>query len=66
MVMLTGINDHEIESMLEFAVAHGADLRYIETMPVGPQAAESMARHYPAALILDRLRQHAGADLGKL
>ena len=32
-------------------------------MPVGPQAAESMPRHYPAALILDRLRRHRGSEL---
>ncbi|MBI3571709.1 MAG: GTP 3',8-cyclase MoaA [Gammaproteobacteria bacterium] len=63
MVVMKGINDHEIEPMLDFALARGADLRYIETMPVGPQAAESMARHYPAALILDRLCRHAGAEL---
>jgi cyclic pyranopterin phosphate synthase len=63
MVVMKGINDHEIEPMLDFALARGADLRYIETMPVGPQAAESMARHYPAALILDRLRRHRGSEL---
>jgi cyclic pyranopterin phosphate synthase len=63
MVVMQGINDHEIESMLDFAVAQGADLRYIETMPVGPQADESRDHHYPAALILERLRRHAGADL---
>ncbi|MCR4346645.1 MAG: GTP 3',8-cyclase MoaA [Sulfuricaulis sp.] len=63
MVVMRGINDQEIETMLEFAVAHGVDLRYIETMPVGPQAADGMAHHYPAALILERLRRHAGAEL---
>lgn len=63
MVVIKGINDHEIEMMLEFAVTRGLSLRYIETMPVGPQAADGMARHYPAALILERLRRHAGAEL---
>lgn len=63
MVVMKGINDREIEAMLAFALARGLDLRYIETMPVGPQAAESMARHYPAALVLERLRRHAGRAL---
>lgn len=63
MVVMNGINDHEIETMLEFAVEHGVDLRYIETMPVGPQAAESMARHYSASLILERLCRHLGSEL---
>lgn len=63
MVVMKGINDREIETMFEFATARGLDLRYIETMPVGPQAGASMACHYPAALILERLRRHAGAGL---
>lgn len=63
MVVMKGINDREIETMFEFAITHGLDLRYIETMPVGPQARASMACHYPAALILERLRRHAGAGL---
>lgn len=63
MVVMKGINDHEIETMLEFAVARGIDPRYIETMPVGPQASDGMAHHYSVALILDRLRRHAGAEL---
>ncbi|TAM47476.1 MAG: GTP 3',8-cyclase MoaA [Gammaproteobacteria bacterium] len=63
MVVMKGINDREIETMFEFAMARGLDLRYIETMPVGPQARESMACHYPAASILKRLRRYAGAGL---
>lgn len=63
MVVMNGINDHEIEARLEFAIARGVDPRYIETMPVGPQAGDSMACHYPASLILERLRRHAGAEL---
>jgi cyclic pyranopterin phosphate synthase len=63
MVVMKDVNDHEIESMLEFSVSRGVDLRYIETMPVGPQAGDSMACHYPAHLILERLCRHAGAEL---
>jgi cyclic pyranopterin phosphate synthase len=60
---MKGINDHEIDSKLEFAVSRGVDLRYIETMPVGSQAGDSMACHYSVSLILERLRRHAGSEL---
>ena len=32
-------------------------------MPVGPQARDGMACHYPASRILERLRRYAGAEL---
>lgn len=63
MVVLKGINDHEIEDMLEFAQARGAHLRFIETMPVGEAGAASMAHHYPAHKMLERVRDHCGSDL---
>jgi cyclic pyranopterin phosphate synthase len=63
MVVMQGVNDGEIETMLAFAVSRGADLRYIETMPVGPPGRASMAQYYPASRILERLRRYAGAEL---
>ncbi len=35
MVLMKGINDHEVEDMVEFCAKHGFTLRFIETMPVG-------------------------------
>ena len=35
MVLMKGVNDHEVESMVEFCATHGFTLRFIETMPVG-------------------------------
>jgi len=35
MVVMKGINDDEIEDMVEFCIEHGFTLRLIETMPVG-------------------------------
>ena len=35
MVVMKGTNDDEIESMIEFAINRGLDLRFIETMPIG-------------------------------
>jgi cyclic pyranopterin phosphate synthase len=35
MVLMKGVNDHEVETMVAFCVTHGFTLRFIETMPVG-------------------------------
>ncbi|MCR4300084.1 MAG: GTP 3',8-cyclase MoaA [Sulfuricaulis sp.] len=63
MVVLKGINDREIESMLDFALARGAHLRYIETMPVGEAGAQGMEHYYSADAILARVRKKASAEL---
>ncbi len=63
MVVMRDINHHEIESMLDFALAKGVWLRFIETMPVGSAGLDGVRHHYPAADILDRVRRHLGADL---
>lgn len=62
MVVMKGVNDAEIEPMIEFAMTRGADLRLIETMPVGSAGVESMAYYYPASGILERIRNKFGAD----
>ncbi len=63
MVVMKGLNDGEIEAMFDFAAARGADLRYIETMPVGEAGIDGTGRFMPAVEILERLRRHAGAEL---
>ena len=63
MVVMKGINDREIESMLDFALRLRADLRFIETMPVGVSGVESMTHYYPASLILKRVEDRSGMDL---
>ena len=63
MVVMNGINDQEIEAMLEFALERNAELRYIETMPVGESGADAMARYYPAKAILRRVREKSAARL---
>lgn len=35
MVMIGGINDGEVEDMVDFCLEHGFTLRFIETMPMG-------------------------------
>lgn len=64
MVVMKGLNDHEIEQMLDFAIGRGADLRFIETMPIGSAGREGSAMHYyPADKVLERVRNHCGRDL---
>lgn len=45
MLALKGINDDEFEDMVEFCLAHGFTLRFIETMPMGKAGLEA-SRHY--------------------
>ncbi len=35
MVVMKGVNDDEVEAMVDFCIEHGFTLRFIETMPVG-------------------------------
>lgn len=63
MVVMKGLNDDEIEPMLDFAVVKGVDLRYIETMPVGEAGIEGTDYFMPANEILARLHPHVGQDL---
>ncbi|WP_420175884.1 GTP 3',8-cyclase MoaA [Luteococcus sp. OSA5] len=34
-VLLAGINDHELHDLLDFCLAEGSELRFIEQMPIG-------------------------------
>lgn len=66
MVVMAGINDGEIEAMVDYATARGCHLRFIETMPIGTTGAGSMGLYYPAQQILDRVRDHCGEVLEPL
>ncbi len=63
MVIMKGINDHEIEAMLDFAVGRGADLRFIETMPIGSAGRDGVSHYYPASKVLERVRKQCGEEL---
>jgi cyclic pyranopterin phosphate synthase len=45
MVIMKGINDDEIEDMIEFCIEHNFTLRLIETMPVG-DSGRNASSHY--------------------
>ncbi|MCU7813109.1 MAG: hypothetical protein KZQ77_18035 [Candidatus Thiodiazotropha sp. (ex Notomyrtea botanica)] len=57
MVVMRGINDHEVEGMVEYCLDRGLTLRFIETMPVG-EGGRSASQHYlPLSEIEARLRK---------
>lgn len=56
-VMIRGINDHEIESLADFAVKKNLSLRFIEFMPLDSGRAWHKELVVPGREILDRLRQ---------
>ncbi|WP_456376702.1 GTP 3',8-cyclase MoaA [Thiolapillus sp.] len=63
MVVMRGLNDGEIESMLDYAIDSGADLRYIETMPIGEAGIAGADYYMPAVEILARLKEYLGEEL---
>ena len=55
MVLMKGVNDHEVESMVEFCARHGFTLRFIETMPVGDMGREASYQYVNLQDIKKRL-----------
>ncbi|MCG6886475.1 MAG: radical SAM protein, partial [Proteobacteria bacterium] len=45
MVVMRGINDDEVNDMVEFCIRHGFTLRFIETMPIG-ETGRAATNHY--------------------
>lgn len=63
MVVMQGTNDDEIEAMVDYGIEKGVEVRFIETMPIGPAGMSMMEQHYPMEKILSRVRAHVGTDL---
>src|SRR5687767_9906271 len=59
-VVIRGVNDDELIDLMEFARAHGAELRFIEYMDVGGATHWSMPRVVSRAEILEQLAAHYG------
>ena len=56
-VLLRGVNDDEAADMLEFALEHGYQLRFIEQMPLDAQHGWSRSEMITAGEIMERLEQ---------
>ncbi|PLA75293.1 GTP 3',8-cyclase MoaA [Hydrogenovibrio sp. SC-1] len=63
MVVMQGTNDDEIEAMVDYGIEKGVEVRFIETMPIGPAGMSMMDQHYPMEKILARVRAHCGTNL---
>jgi cyclic pyranopterin phosphate synthase len=59
-VLTRGINDDEVEPLLDFAARHDAELRFIEYMDVGGATRWSMAQVVPARELLHTLAARFG------
>jgi cyclic pyranopterin phosphate synthase len=54
-VALKGVNEHEIETMTEWAHARGMDLTLIETMPLGDIDGDRTDQYLPLSVVRARL-----------
>jgi cyclic pyranopterin phosphate synthase len=57
MVIMRGINDHEVEAMIDYCQRHALALRFIETMPVGDGGRHASEHYLPLTEIEERLQQ---------
>jgi cyclic pyranopterin phosphate synthase len=57
MVIMRGINDHEVEAMVDYCLQQDLTLRFIETMPVGDGGRHASEHYLPLTEIENRLRQ---------
>ncbi|MFN0218322.1 MAG: GTP 3',8-cyclase MoaA [Hyphomicrobium sp.] len=54
-VALKGVNEDEIEDLIEFAHGRGADLTFIETMPLGDIDGDRTDQYLPLSIVRARL-----------
>jgi cyclic pyranopterin phosphate synthase len=54
-VALKGINEDELDRLVEFAHGRGADITFIETMPLGDIDGDRTAHYLPLSLVRARL-----------
>jgi cyclic pyranopterin phosphate synthase len=60
-VVMRGVNDEELPAMLQFAAEHGAQVRFIEYMPLG--IGQRWAASYVSRTeILERIRSHLAPE----
>jgi len=55
MVVMKGVNDDEVEDMVEFCLEHGFTLRFIETMPMGDTGRNALDYYLPLERVRERL-----------
>jgi cyclic pyranopterin phosphate synthase len=58
MVVMKGVNDDEIEDMVEFCIEHDFTLRFIETMPMGDTGRAATEHYLSLQKVKQRLAQN--------
>ena len=56
MVVMRGVNDHEVNDMVAFCRRKGLTLRFIEAMPIGPGGQDAQDHYLPLTEVEGRLR----------
>lgn len=57
MVVMRGVNDDEVEDMVQFCIDHDFTLRFIEAMPMGDTGREANKQYIPLNEIHERLKE---------
>ncbi len=57
MVIMKGVNDDDVEAMVDFCIEHGFTLRFIETMPMGDTGREANAYFLDLQTVRKRLER---------
>ncbi len=55
MVVMKGINEDDVESMVDFCIEHGFTLRFIETMPMGSTGRDAIDHYVDLQTVKARL-----------
>jgi GTP 3',8-cyclase len=55
MVVMRGVNDHEVADLVRFAAGHGCQMRFLELMPIGVAASGFAERFVSSAELIERL-----------
>jgi cyclic pyranopterin phosphate synthase len=58
MVVMAGVNDDEVEDMVEFCLEHGFTLRFIETMPMGDTGRLASSHYVNLQTVKQHLAKH--------
>ena len=57
MVVMKGVNDDDVEAMVDFCLRHDFTLRFIETMPMGDTGRDANAHYLPLDVVRERLER---------
>lgn len=58
MVVMAGVNDDEVEDMVEFCIEHNFTLRFIETMPMGNTGRSASSHYVDLQKVKQQLAEH--------